>query len=152
MRATDSMPTIGRMVSAVGLMIVAWFASEQTRTLMPPHTDFGYFNTVNVALGCVCGWVVTGKRLGRGFSQGISAGWTGLAALVFWAIFLQAANEMLDLSLHRRFDGPLEAIVGMFNLSLDYVKLLLDAKLAGILVGGAAIIGLISELVARRWS
>ena len=83
MPLTDRMPTAAKLFAALGLAAVGWFASEAIRPLMPPHTQFGWFNQVNVVLGLICGWRVTGRRVGGTFSEAISAGLTGVIALVF---------------------------------------------------------------------
>jgi hypothetical protein len=81
---------MGKLFAAVGLGITGWIGSEIIRSVMPPHTDFGAFNIVNVILGLMCGWVVAGTRLGYGYRQGVAAGLTGAAALVFWAVIIQS--------------------------------------------------------------
>ncbi len=144
------MPTAGRLVAALCLAGVGWIGSEMMRPLLPPETDFGWFNEVNLALGLVCGWVVTGRRLGRGYAHGFSAGLTGLGALIFWALFFQSLNEMLVMALRRRYDGPVEAIVGMFEIALDYGRYLLDGPLVGVLLTGGVLTGIIAEWVTQR--
>ncbi|MEM6577981.1 MAG: TrgA family protein [Pseudomonadota bacterium] len=152
MPLTDNMPTTGKGVAAILLAIVAWFASEMYRPLMPEGTDFGWFNEVNVVLAILSGWIVIGTRLNRSYSDAIGAGLTGVAALVFWAVMLQAFNEMLRLALERRYDGPVEALVAVFELALDYAVNLLHAPLLILLIGGGIVIGIICEFTARRFS
>jgi len=152
MKAQDKMPTAGRLVAALGLAAVAWYASQLVRGLMPEDTNFGYFDYVNVGLALIFGWTTIGKRLGRGLVAGMNAGVTGAAVLVFWALFAQAAWEMLDRSMNRRYDGPFEAIVGLFDLFVEYGAALLDARFIAVLLGGAILVGLVSELVAKRRS
>lgn len=152
MPVTDKMPTIAKLVAAIGLAIVGWYGSEMVRPLLPPNTDFGWFNYVNVLLGILCGWLVTGSRVGRGYPEGISAGLTGTAALVFWAVFVQSCNEMIGRSLERRYDGPVEALIAIFELSVEFASYLLHGPLIALLVGGAIVVGLVSEVVSRRWS
>ncbi len=152
MPITDKMPTIARLVSAASLGAVGWYASELFRPLMPPQTDFGWFNHLNVILGFLCGWIVVGSRLGRGYSQGISAGLTGGVGLVFWALFFQSFNEMLDKALERRYDGPVEALTAIFEIGVDFALIMLNGPLIGFLVGGAVVTGLVSEWVSRRLS
>ena len=142
----------GTAHSAIGLGATAWFASQEVRTIMPPHTDFGRFDYVNIGLGVIFGWVTIGSRLGRGIVPGINAGMTGMAAMVFWAIFLQAANEMLKRALQTRYGGPFEAFREMFEIGVEYALNLGHLPLIGILLVGAAVTGLISELVSRKWS
>lgn len=152
MPVTDRMPTAAKMAAAIVLGAVAWYASDLVRPLMPEGTDFGWFNYVNLALGLACGWFVVGTRVGRSYFESFSAGLTGMAALVFWAFFLQSFNEMLKLALQRRYDGPVEAIVAIFEIAVDFGSSLLDANLIITLVVGGILSGVVSEWASRRWS
>ncbi len=151
MPVTDSMPTTGKAVAAILMAILAWYASEMFRPLMPEGTGFGWFNWVNVALGVLSGWIVIGSRLNHGFSQSIGAGLTGVGAMVFWAVFLQSLNEMLRGALEKRYSGPVEGIVAIFEIAIDYLVTMWHMPLIVLLVVGGMVIGLVSELVARRW-
>ena len=152
MPLTDRMPTTGKGVAAVLMAILAWIGSEMYRPLMPEGTDFGWFNFVNVGLGILSGWFVIGTRLNRSYTDAIGAGLTGVAALVFWALMIQSLNEMLRLALERRYKGPVEALVSVFELALDYAVKLIHQPLLVLLIGGGIVIGLICEFVARRYS
>lgn len=152
MPVSDSMPTAGKFVAAIGLGALGWIGSELFRPLMPEATQFGIFNYVNVGLGIVCGWMVTGKRLGHGYATSISAGLTGMMALVFWALFFQSGNEMLRLALDRRIEGLMTGFTTMLELAADYVLIMLDGTLIGVLLAGGFLVGVIGEFVARRWS
>ena len=152
MPVTDRMPTAAKLAAAFVLAGVAFYASEVFRPLMPPHTDFGYFNIVNVVLGLLCGWFVTGRRVGRGYIESFSAGLTGMAALVFWAVFAQSFNEMLDKALQNRYGGPVEGLIAIFEIAIDFGQYMLDAKFIGVLLGGAILSGIAAEWASRRWS
>ena len=152
MPKTDHMPTSAKGVAALGMAIIAWYASEMYRPLMPEGTDFGWFNEVNVALGLLCGWVVAGSRFGYGYSDGISAGLTGMGAMVFWALLLQSFNEMLRLALDRRYDGPVEGLTAVFEIAVDYGSNLSHWPLLALLIGGGIVVGIVGEWVSHRWS
>lgn len=149
---TDNMPTAARAMAALMMAVLGWFASEMIRPLMPEATNFGVFNYVNVALGLIVGWRITGKNLGRGWSNGISAGLTGVACLVVLGLFVQSLNKMLGLALDGRFGGLMEGINGMFLVATEYGSVLLDGPLIGFLVAGGLVIGVIGEWVSHRWS
>lgn len=151
MPVTDRMPTTGKGVAAILMAILAWYASEMFRPLMPDGTGFGWFNEVNVALGVLSGWIVIGSRLNYGYNNAIGAGLTGVGALVFWAVFLQSFNEMLRLALENRYDGPVEGVVSIFEIGIDYLFTMWHMPLIVLLVVGGIVIGLVSELAARRW-
>lgn len=150
MRPSDRMPTFSRLVAALCLAGLGWVGSEIIRPTMPPETNFGWFNYVNVVLGLICGWWVVGSRLGTGYSDAISTGLTGMGAVVFWALFAQSFNLMLAQSLDRKYDGPVEGIMGIFNNGLDFGQYLLNWELAGVLVVGGILTGLLAEWIHRR--
>jgi hypothetical protein len=152
MPLTDKMPTAGQIVAAIGLGVVGWIGSELFRPLLPPDTNFGWFDYVNVALGLACGWMVTGRRLGHGYAAGVNAGLAGVAALVFWAVACQSLNEMLRLALDGRITGLMSGLTRMFELAADHVLTMLDGTLIGVLLAGGFLAGAIAEWVARRWS
>lgn len=152
MPLTDRMPTAAKLVTALGLAAVGWLASEAVRPLLPEQTQFGWFNEVNVALGLVCGWVVTGSRMGHGISNAIGAGLTGGGALVFWGLLGQSVYRMLENSLARKYDGPMEGIVAVFEIGVDFGRYLADARVLGIVVIGGIVTGLAGEALARRAS
>lgn len=145
------MPTAARLVAALSLAVLAFVVSGQVMPLMPEGTDFGYFTWVNIGLGLICGWIVMGKRAGRGPVAAINNGLTGVAALVFWALFVQGCNEMVRLALRHRYDGPFEAVFAILEIGLDYGKLLLAPNILVTLLIGAVLAGLLAELAARRW-
>lgn len=148
------MPTAARLVAAIALAALGWFASELIKPLIEAQTgrtEFGAFSAINLVIGAVCGWIVIGKRAGRGYSAAIGNGITGTAALVFWGLFVQAVAEMVRLSLARRYDGPIEAIAAVFELIVDYGAYLLDAQVLVALFAGAIVAGVSSEYAARRW-
>ncbi|WP_353472126.1 TrgA family protein [Salipiger sp. H15] len=146
------MTTASRLVAALCLAGLALIASRYIMTaLMPASTVFGYFLWVNVALGFVIGWKSLGIRVGRGMANGISAGITATVLLVFWGIAAQAINEMLRLAMRHRYDGPMEAVVGIFELFLDFAGHLLDGGFVGLMALGAVLSGALAELAARSW-
>lgn len=152
MPVTDTMPTTAKLVAAAGLGLVGWVASDMIRPLMPADTSFGWFNYVNLVLGLLCGWVVTGKRVGFGWTEGVSAGLTGMGALVAWGLFAQSFYEMLMRSLDRRYDGPVEGLTAMFELAVEFGSVLLNGPLIIFLCLGGLLTGLLAEWVTRRWS
>lgn len=119
---------------------------------MPPQTAFGWFNYVNAMLGVLCGWFIIGGRLGRGYTDAMGSGLAGAFALIFWGLFVQSLNLMLKQSMQHRFDGPLKAIVGIFDNALQYAAHLIDPLLVGVLLIGGMLCGLLAEAASRRWN
>lgn len=142
--------TMPKLVGAVLFAVLAWYVSQLIKPLFPDGYDPGRFAEGNAVIGLGVGWVVAGSRAGNGWSAGLSAGLTAAAALVFWGLLLNCIYEMLRLSLRRQYDGPVEAIIGVFRLMMENLLLMINAPVLITLFGGAAIIGLVIELVSRK--
>ncbi len=145
------MPTAAKLVAALCLAALGFIVSEQIKPLMPEGTDFGIFSFVNLALGLICGWVIVGSRAGRGFAAAIGNGVTGVAALVFWGLFVQGCNKMVDEAMRNRYDGPVEAFAAVFELIGEYLVIMNDSTVITTLLVGALILGLLTEFAGRAW-
>jgi len=146
------MPTAARLTAALSLAALAWYVSSLIPGLMPEGVNFGWFNEVNAVLGFITGWLVIGSRAGRGWSASISNGLTGVAAMVFWCLFVQACNEMVRLAMKNRYDGPVEALSAIFEIGVEWGALMFSStEVIVALVVGALIAGLLSEQVSRHW-
>jgi hypothetical protein len=139
-------------MAAISLAVLAFVLSGMVVPLMPESTDFGYFLPLNVLLGLVVGWRVMGKRAGRGIVAAINNGLAGVFVLMLWAIFLQAANEMVRLALRNRYDDPFEAIVAVFQIGAEFGVMIATLPIGVALVVGAVIAGLLTEFAYNRWS
>jgi len=95
---------------------------------------------------------VMGKRAGRGITAAINNGLAGVFVLMLWAIFLQAANEMVRLALRNRYDDPFEAIVAVFQIGAEFGVMIATVPMGVALVVGAVISGLLTEIAYNRWS
>ena len=145
------MPTAAKAIAAICLALLGYFASELVKTLLPEILYWGRFSEFNAGLGFLVGWVVVGRRAGRGTKDAIANGLTGVAALIFWSLFFNAANEMFQLSLKRRFDGPLEAFAAIFEIAIEYGETLVNPMMIVTFIIGALVTGYLSEFAARRW-
>ena len=133
------------------LGLVALITTAFVPPLLPEGMAIGYLYHVNVLLGVIIGWITIGKRVGRGAVSGINAGITGAVMLVFWALFVQACNEMTRLAMRNRYDNAMEAIVAIFQIMAEWGLLILTVPIGVCLVVGGAIAGMLAESAARRW-
>ena len=145
------MPDAARLVAALCLALIAFIVSGQVRPLMPEGTDFGYFTYVNIAIGVLCGWIVMGKRAGRGIVPAINNGLTGVAALLFWGLFVQGVYEMVDLAMRNRYGGPLEALSAIFEIGAEYGWMIMVPNIIATVLVGGVLSGLATENAWRRW-
>ncbi|WP_375257637.1 TrgA family protein [Citreimonas sp.] len=145
------MPTGARLVAALGLAFLGLIVSGQVILLYPEATDFGWFTTINTALGLLVGWQTLGPRAGRGAAVAITNGITGAVVLLFWALFVQAVNEMVRLAMANRYDGPLEALVAVFEIGVGFFLRIATPGILVTLAIGGVIVSLAAEAAARRW-
>lgn len=145
------MPDAARLVAAASLALLAFIISGQIMPLMPEGTGFGYFTHVNVILGILCGWIIMGKRAGRGITPGINNGLTGIASLIFWGLFVQGCYEMVRQAMRNRYDGPFEAVLAIFEIAADYALILLAPNIIVTVLVGGVLAGLATEFAWRRW-
>ncbi len=146
------MPTFARVAAAVCLALLAFYVSGLVMATQPEKSNWGDFQLVNAGIGLLVGWFVLGSRVGVDYVTAIGIGFTAMLALVFWCLFFYAFREMISLALDRRFDGPVEAVVGVFKIGIEYgAQLAYPHILLTLLLGGGAA-GVICEFVNRRWS
>ncbi|SLN39537.1 hypothetical protein TRL7639_02026 [Falsiruegeria litorea R37] len=145
------MPNAARLVAALSLALIAFLVSGLVMPLMPEGMDFGYFTWVNVGLGVLCGWVVMGKRAGRGITPAINNGVTGVLSLLFWGLFVQGAYEMFRQAMRNRFDGPFEALGAIFTIGFDYGLTIMVPSIIWTLLVGGVLAGLATEYAWRQW-
>ncbi|MEQ8895515.1 MAG: TrgA family protein [Roseovarius sp.] len=150
MRPTQRMPTAGKLISAIGLAALGWQATQTVKAIWPIEESFGHFSLFTALLGLLVGWWVMGNRIGRGYMAALGAGLTGLGAYLFWEFLLLSFYEMIQRSLDMRYDGPVEAITGMFEIAYEYALNIYYWPLIWFLVLGAMGVALIAELFTRR--
>ena len=145
------MPNAARLVAALSLALIAFIVSGLVMPLMPEGMDFGYFTWVNVGLGVLCGWIIMGKRAGRGITPAINNGVTGVLSLLFWRLFVQGAYEMFRQAMRNRFDGPFEALGAIFTIGFDYGLTIMVPSIIWTLLVGGVLAGLATEYAWRQW-
>ncbi|WP_438991285.1 TrgA family protein [Lentibacter sp.] len=148
------MPTAAKLLSAVCLAVVAYLVSDMVKAAMlseDPDLQLGRLMEINVVISAAVGWWILGARVGNAYSVSLGLGLTAVASAVFYCVFTHAFWEMLQLSLDRKFDGPMEALIGAVQLAIDYSAELLRVTIIGTLVAGGLICGVFAEFANRRW-
>jgi len=118
----------------------------------PEAREPSYWVALNGAMGVIVGWMFAGKRAGHGTTTGISNGLTTGVAMLFWVFFLMSFAEMIDKSMNNAYDGPVEAVVGVFEIMGDYAVQFAYMELGILMFVGSVVCGLLVEFVAARWS
>ena len=147
------MPTAAKLFAALAFAAVAYYASETFIPLLPEGTQVKQFSLINAALGGIIGWRVQGVDVGNGYRIAATVGLRASALFLFFAVMGYALREMIINATKLRYDGPGEALVGMFDLAVGYGRLTITSPdVMGILILGAIATAWGAETVNRRWS
>ncbi|MBC7141843.1 MAG: TrgA family protein [Rhodobacteraceae bacterium] len=145
------MPTAAKLFAAFAFAVVAFFTAEIFKPHMPEGTKFGYFSFVSALIGFVGGWRVMGPEAGHGNWQAVNSGLKTSAVMVGLALIIFSTYEMFLLAFRPAYKGPMEAIVGIFELAIDFLLRMIAWDVIAVLIVGGALAGLLSEWAARRW-
>ncbi|MDW4496407.1 TrgA family protein [Sulfitobacter sp. D35] len=145
------MPDSARLIAAACVGALGFLVSFLIIPLMPESTYFGYFVWINLALGVCAGWIVMGKRAGRGVTAAINNGLGGTMTLVVWGLFVYACYEMFSKAMDNWYKNPFDALIAVFELMAKYGLVLVDPAVLMLLIGGGIVSGLFTELAWRNW-
>ncbi|WP_386682077.1 TrgA family protein [Loktanella sp. R86503] len=145
------MPTAGRLTGAVFYAALG----AALAFLLVPYFDEArapkYWIPLVIAVGVLVGWMVVGSRSGQGTGAAIGTGLTGAAALAFWVLLLVSGYDMIQVAMRGRFDGPMDAVIGVFSIMLDYAKSFYSPLILFVWIGGGLIAGLVTDLIGSRY-
>jgi hypothetical protein len=145
------MPTAAKLFAAFAFAALAFFAAEVFKPHMSEGTQFGAFVPISALIGLVSGWRVMGPAAGQGNWMAVNNGIKTAACMLVLALVVFSIEGMLVLAFRRAYDGPMEAIIGIFGVGVDYLLRVLAWDVLAVLLIGGALGGLLSEWAARRW-
>lgn len=146
------MPTAAKLSAAALFALVAFVSAQLFIPAMPQGSAIGYFREISTGIGLVVGWFFMGKRAGQGYAVSISAGIQSSLVLLFWVLLVFGSVAMYYKSVRMMYDGPMEAVLGVFDEMLTYAKMLAAPATPIALAVGGALAGMVIEWVDRRWS
>lgn len=144
------MPTFARLAGGLLLAALAWYVSELIKPLFPEEQDVGWFSEVNAAFGMLVGWKMLGARASGSITNAIGGGLTAAVALLVTALFFQCVGEMIRLSYNKQYDSAPEAVVGVFELMVEYGLMLSTLEVWGTLLIGGIAAGFVTEAVSKK--
>ena len=146
------MPTFGRLIGAIMFGALAWYTTLLIVPLFPENSNLGWFQEVNTFFGLYAGWKVAGPRAGNGYNASLSYGLTTTVSMVIMAVFFNSFVVMIENSLQRIYDGPIEAVTDVFQLFLKHGQMIITVDVIGTLIIGGLIAGIVTEFFGRRYS
>jgi hypothetical protein len=146
------MPTAARLTASICFGALGLAFAFLALAYFEEARGPSYWFPLNGAVGVVVGWIVAGSRVGKGTGSAIGNGITAGMALLFWVFFLMSFAEMIDKSMRNSYDGPVEAVVGVFEIMGDYAVQFAIIELGVLMLIGSIIAGLVIEFAGSRWS
>ncbi|EYD75834.1 Tellurite resistance protein [Rubellimicrobium mesophilum DSM 19309] len=105
------MPTAAKLAAAILFGLLAWYVSDLVTLLFPDRTDFGRFAWYNAGLGAVVGWWIAGGRARTSWPNAVAYGITAAFCILLLSLFLNSTVVMLNQSMRRVYEGPVEALL-----------------------------------------
>lgn len=144
------MPTASRLVIALAMAAVAYMASEYYKPLLPEGTKVGLLSEINAVFGLLAGWLSGGRHAGQGGI--VPTGIRVTAVMLFYILLGHSLWQMMKLSMRNSYDGPMDAVVGIFDLAFGYGQLIVTSPVVmGILLGGGIGAALLAKIAQGRW-
>ncbi len=145
------MPTAAKLVAAIAFGMVAFTAAHVFIPSLPEGTQTKGFREVSAVIGVLCGWLVMGGLVGRGYYGAMGSGVRTSATIFFFVLLGFSIREMLKRSMQQIYDGPMEAVVAIFDVMLFYGKMMVTPQMPLALVLGGFLAGWAAEWAGRRW-
>ncbi len=145
------MPTAARMITAIIFAGLAYYTSNIAKTLLPEGTAVGVFTQWAMFVSALCAWKVIGRLIGRGYKASINTGIYAMGVAMFFVTLMFSIVEMVKRSMKFQYDGPMDAIVNMFGIGLEYGVMFLDPRIGVTLLVRGILAGIIGEWAENRW-
>lgn len=145
------MPTAAKLFAAIAFLVVGFVSAEAFKPGMPEGTPFGHFSLIVAAIAAINGWMIVGALAGRGYGASAGFGMRTSVTFVFWTVLVFSIYQMVGLAMKMRYDGPMDAIIGIFELMFENGKIALTVPVLVSLGVGGILGGWLAEWASRRW-
>lgn len=145
------MPTAAKLVAAVWFALIGWLAANAHIPALGESAAYGAFREVTALIGFIVGWRVMGALVGQGYPDAIGTGLRTSVTLVFFALLGFSTYHMVQQSTKMVYDGPMEAVLGVFQFMVENGRDMLTVGVLGTLAIGGVLGGIVTEWASRRW-
>jgi hypothetical protein len=146
------MPTAAKLVSAVIFAALAYLVADLYVPGMEGNPVVGYLRPGCALIGMLCGWMVMGRLVGKGMRAAMGSGFRTSATILFWCLLSFSIYEMVEKSTKKIYDGPMEALLAVFDIMVKYGSFAVTPEVLGTLAVGGMLGGVLAEWVSRRAS
>ncbi len=145
------MPTAAKLVSAVLFALLGVFVADLYAQGITTGARTTWLREGAALISLICGWRVMGVLVGRGMSAAVGSGIRTVLTAVFFTLLIFAIYQMVVISTKGRYDGPMEAVLAVFEIIVALGRGLLTPEIIGTLLVGGALGGVAAEATSRRW-
>lgn len=145
------MPTAARLAAAIAFAALGAYIAYVTAPMFEDGSMPSFWWPLCIGAGVWAGWFMVGKWAGRGTSAAIGNGLTGVMAQVFWIMFIYCFMIMIQKSLRRSYDGPVEAVVNVFEIIIEEAQFFYSLEFVGTLLAMGIAGGLFTEYFGKRY-
>lgn len=145
------MPTSAKLVAAFVFAVTGYLVAEMLRATMPEGQPLNWLVQVCVFVPMVIGWRIMGKLVGKNYGVSMNSGFYAIVVSTVSVLLVFSISLMITKSRRLQYDGPMDALVDVFALMLDYALLLLNPYILVTIVVGGFIGGLASEWAHRKF-
>ncbi len=92
-----------------------------------------------------------GGLVGKGYGEAAGSGLRTSVTLVFFALLGFSTYHMIMQSTKMVYDGPMDAVLGIFDFMMENGQAMLTAGVLGILGVGGVLGGIAAEWASRKW-
>ncbi len=146
-----SMPTAGRMAGAIVFGLWGWYIAGVGAPFFVEGRPPGSFLPGAVITGILIGWIYVGRRTGEGYVPAVGHGLSAGFAFSFVTLFIMGLSLMMANAMRRRYGGPMEAIVDVFNLMVQESARFIDVTLISSIFVGAILSAWVTEYFSQKY-
>lgn len=128
----------------------SFWAADLLRTTLPDSLPGHQLAKVAASLGLLFGWQMLGARAGYGYVASTGYAFTTLGLVVLWSLVIFSAAEMVERSLRKFYEGPMEGLEAMVELFIEYAQYLPNPSFLWPALVGTVFVGGVVEFVAQR--
>jgi hypothetical protein len=144
------MPTAAKLISAIFFAVLGWVLADLYVPGLDRGPNVGRLREICAAVGAVSGWSVMGKLVGDGMWLALGSGLRTAVTLAFFCFLGFSTYDMVLQSTKRVYEGPMEAVLGIFEIMVAYLAVAMTPGFVGTLVVGGMIGGCIAEWTHRQ--
>jgi hypothetical protein len=139
------------MAGAIAFGLWGWYIAGVGAPFFVEGRPPGSFVPACVLTGLLLGWAYVGRRTGEGYVPAVGHGLSAAFAFSVINLFIMGLSLMMANAMRRRYDGPMEAIVDVFNLMVTESQRFVDATLISSILVGAVICAWITEYFSQKY-